>query len=128
VAVADENLSGTEPKRPANTFLIGLKEHRVYRVALGYAVGAWIILQVAAIVLPGFAAPPWALRVLMILLALGFGVALLAGWSYDRRVAGKPFFSLAPLGWLGWLVTAFLPATDREFQTALKEHRIMSVH
>ncbi|MBE7157651.1 MAG: hypothetical protein INR62_04315, partial [Rhodospirillales bacterium] len=64
-------------ERPANAFLTGLKEHRLYRVALGYAVGAWLVLQVAAIVLPGFGAPAWALRALMIVLALGFGAALL---------------------------------------------------
>ena len=96
--------------RPANAFLLGLREHRVYRVALGYSVGAWSLLQVAAIVLPGFAAPPWVLRALMILLALGFGAALLAGWGYDRRAAGKPLLPRAPQGRLGWALTAVLPA------------------
>ena len=109
--MADENPSGTESSlpRPASAFLVGLKEHRIYRVALGYAVGAWIILQVAAIVLPGFAAPPWVLRALMILLALGFGAALLAGWAYDRRMAGKP---LLPRGTraLGFVLLALVPA------------------
>ena len=97
--------------RPANNaFLTGLKEHRLYRVALGYGVGAWLVLQVAAIVLPGFGAPAWMLRALMILLALGFGAALLAGWTYDRRVAGRSLLPHATAGRVGWLVTALLPA------------------
>ena len=102
----------TEPaERPGNNaFLTGLKEHRLYRVALGYAVGAWIVLQVAAIVLPGFGAPAWVLRALMIVLALGFGAALLAGWGYDRRVAGRSLLPHATAGRVGWLVTALLPA------------------
>ena len=98
-----------DPPPPANAFLTGLKEHRVYRVALGYAVAAWIVLQVAAIVLPGFAAPPWVLRVLMILLALGFGAALLAGWGYDRRASGHPLVPRASGGRLAWALTAVLP-------------------
>ena len=70
-------------------------------MAIGYAVGAWLILQVAAIVLPGFAAPPWVLRALMILLALGFGAALLAGWGYDRRASGRSLLPHAPSGRVG---------------------------
>ena len=102
----------TEPaERPGNNaFLTGLKEHRLYRVALGYAVGAWVVLQVAAIVLPGFGAPSWVLRALMIALALGFGAALLAGWGYDRRVAGRSLLPHATAGRVGWLATALLPA------------------
>ena len=102
--MANEIPSGKEsvPSRPASALLTGLKVHHLYRVALGYAVGAWIILQVAAIVLPGFAASPWVLRTLMIVLALGFGAALLAIWGYDRRVAGKPLLPHAPQGRLCW--------------------------
>ena len=111
--MADENPSETAqplaPRTP-NSFLTGLREHRVYRVALGYAVGAWIILQVAAIVLPGFAASPWVLRGLMILLALGFGAALLVGWGYDRRASGQPLMPRAPRGRLAWVLTALMPA------------------
>ena len=102
----------TEPaERPGNNaFLTWLKEHRLYRVALGYAVGAWVVFQVAAIVLPGFGAPAWVLRALMIVLALGFGAALLAGWGYDRRAAGHSLLPRATAGRVGWLVTALLPA------------------
>jgi TolB-like protein/Flp pilus assembly protein TadD len=108
--VADDAPGETAQPPATNGLLTGLREHRVYRVALGYAVGAWIILQVAAIVLPGFAAPPWVLRGLMILLALGFGAALLAGWGYDRRASGRPLMPRAAYGRLGWVVTALLPA------------------
>jgi TolB-like protein/predicted Zn-dependent protease len=108
--VADENPSGAEPPTAPNGFLKGLRDHRAYRVALGYAICAWLILQVAAIVLPGFSAPPWVLRVLMVGLALGFGVALVAGWAYDRRMAGRALWPHGPPGRLGWVLTALLPA------------------
>ena len=111
--MADENLPPTDvpaARSGGNAFLTGLKEHRLYRVALGYAVGAWVVLQVAAIVLPGFGAPAWVLRALMIVLALGFGAALLAGWGYDRRVAGRSLLPHAPAGRVGWGLAALLPA------------------
>ena len=72
-------------------------------------VGAWLVLQVAAIVLPGFGSPTWVLRALMIALALGFGAALLAGWTYDRRAAGHPLSPRAVAGRVGWLASALLP-------------------
>ncbi len=98
------------PLPPANALLEAIKAHRLYRVAGGYIVVAWIVLQAAAIVLPGFGAPPWVLRALMILLALGFGAALLAGWALDRRAAGRALLPRAPQGRLAWTLTALLPA------------------
>ncbi len=102
-----------EPAPPAprpGSLLAALREHRVYGAAVGYLVAAWIVLQVAAIVLPGFGAPAWALRVLMILLALGLGATLLAVLGKDRRVRGLPLLPRAPHVRLASVLTAVLPA------------------
>ncbi len=97
------------PPRP-NSILATLREHRIYGAAVGYLVAAWIVLQVAAIVLPGFGAPTWALRALMILLALGLGITVLAVWSRARRADGLSLFPHATFGRLAWVLTALLPA------------------
>ena len=72
---------GTVPP-PGRSFALfrGLKHKTIYRVVLGYAVGAWLILQVSAIVLPGLGLPGWVMRPVI--------VALLAGWMLDRRAGG----------------------------------------
>ena len=64
----------------------------------------------SAIVLPGFGAPAWVLRALMIVLALGLGATLLAVWGRDRRAAGRPILPRAPHGRVAWVLTALLPA------------------
>ncbi|MBE7209789.1 MAG: hypothetical protein INR65_02120 [Gluconacetobacter diazotrophicus] len=102
-----------EPTPPAprpRALLDAWREHRFYGAAVGYLVAAWVVLQVAAIVLPGFGAPAWALRALMVVLALGLGVTLLAVWSRDRRRRGLPLVPRAVGGKLAWALTAVLPA------------------
>ncbi len=70
------------------TFLQELKSRRVYRVALGYIVAGWVVVQVATTVLPTFAVPVWVLQTLIILLALGFPVALVLAWAFEWRAGG----------------------------------------
>ena len=93
-----------------NAFLVGLKEHRVYGAGLGYLFVAWIVLQVAAIVLPGFGAPAWVLRALMIVLAFGLGATLLAVWGRERRASGLSLVPRTRHTRLAWGLTALLPA------------------
>ena len=98
------------PERRQSTLLAALREHRFYGAAVGYLVAAWIVLQVAAIVLPGFGAPAWVLRALMIVLAIGLGMTLLAVWGKDRRTRGLPLWPRTPHIRLAWVLTAILPA------------------
>ena len=56
----------------AATFFAELKRRNVIRVAGLYLVGAWLLTQVASTVLPVFDVPSWALRGLIVTLALGF--------------------------------------------------------
>jgi hypothetical protein len=64
-----------------------LQSKRIYRVAGGYIVSAWVILQVAAIVFPSLELPSWTMKVVLDMLLLGFVPALLLGWHLDLRRA-----------------------------------------
>ena len=73
------------------SFFEELKQRRVFRVGTVYLVVAWIGVQAASIALPAFDAPPWALRVLILLLALGLPLALLLSWAFDVTPEGLRF-------------------------------------
>ena len=66
-------------------FFRELQSKRIYRVAGGYIVSAWVILQVAAIVFPSLELPSWTMKVVLGLLLLGFAPALSLGWHLDLR-------------------------------------------
>src|SRR5664279_2488507 len=84
-------------------FLAQLKRRNVIRVAGLYLVGAWLLTQVASTVLPTFDVPSWALRGLIVTLALGFMPALIFSWVFELTPQGlkrdedvKPEESIAP--------------------------------
>ena len=67
------------------------KDRSLYRTAVGYAVAAWLMLQVASLVLSALDAPRWIMKGLIGAIFLGFVVALLVGWKQERSlVAGGP--------------------------------------
>src|SRR3954451_12681585 len=70
------------------SFLSQLKHRRVYRVAIGYAIVAWLMVQIAATVLPAFHASEFILPVLIVLLGVGFPVALVLAWAFDVTSTG----------------------------------------
>ena len=69
-------------------FLLELQRRKVIRVLLGYGVGAWIVVQGAANVLPLVGAPGWVGRAVVALVALGFPLALVLSWAYDATPHG----------------------------------------
>ena len=69
-------------------FLGELKRRKVYKVAAAYAVGAWLVIQAADILLPAFEAPGWVLKALISTIALGFPVALMLSWAFDLTAEG----------------------------------------
>src|SRR4029450_4893844 len=71
-----------------NSFFHELKQRKVYRVALGYAVVAWLVVQIASTVLPTFHVPEWVLQALTVMVALGFPVALVLAWAFDVTPSG----------------------------------------
>ncbi len=65
-----------------------LRQRRVYRVALGYAIASWLTVQVASTVLPAFHVPEWVLQALIIVAGLGFPAALVLAWAFDVTPSG----------------------------------------
>ena len=73
---------------PSESFFQELKRRRVYRVALGYGIAASAIVQVGGTVLPIFHAAEWIQQVFVVLLALGFPLALVLAWAFDITSQG----------------------------------------
>src|SRR5881409_1343367 len=69
-------------------FFAELKRRNVYKVAVAYAVVAWLIIQAASIFLPAFDAPPWVMKVFIIVIILGFPVALIFSWAFEITPEG----------------------------------------
>ncbi len=70
------------------SFLSELKRRNVYRVGATYAVTGWLIVQVATQVLPIFNVSALVLRIIVILVAVGFPIALVLAWVYEVRPEG----------------------------------------
>jgi TolB-like protein len=64
-------------------FFAELKRRRVYSVAIAYLVGGWALAQGIAQVLPVFDTPNWVVRLIVLLIVLGFPVALVLSWFFD---------------------------------------------
>ena len=60
-----------------------LRRRNVVKVGLAYAVVAWLLIQVAATVLPTFGSPEWVVQTVTFILILGFPVALLLAWAFE---------------------------------------------
>ena len=64
-------------------FFAELKRRKVYSVAIAYVVGGWALAQGVAQVLPVFDIPNWVVRLIVMLVVLGFPVALTLSWFFD---------------------------------------------
>src|SRR5438045_4492034 len=69
-------------------FLGELQRRNVYRVAVTYMVVSWVLIQIATQVFPFFDIPIWAIRVVILLLVLGFPVALVLAWAFELTAEG----------------------------------------
>src|SRR4051794_8423832 len=69
-------------------FFSELKRRNVYKVAVAYGVVGWLVVQVATSVLPTFHAPDWAAQTLIVLVLLGFPVALVIAWAFEMTPEG----------------------------------------
>ena len=64
-------------------FFAELKRRKVYTVAVTYAVVGWLLIQVVTQVFPPFEIPNWAERLVIVVIVVGFPVALVFAWIYD---------------------------------------------
>ncbi|HEX5353896.1 MAG TPA: hypothetical protein VFW60_07435 [Rhodanobacteraceae bacterium] len=65
-----------------------LKRRHVWRVAIAYAIAGWLIVQIATQVFPFFRIPDWAVRLVVLLLVIGFPVAVGFAWVYELTPTG----------------------------------------
>jgi len=69
-------------------FFAELKRRNVYKVAVAYAVVAWLLIQAASIFFPAFDAPPWVMKIFIIVIIFGFPVALILSWAFEITPQG----------------------------------------
>ena len=65
-----------------------LKRRNVYKVAIAYAVVGWLLVQVATQVFPFFEIPNWAIRLVVLLIVIGFPIALIIAWAFELTPEG----------------------------------------
>jgi TolB-like protein/Tfp pilus assembly protein PilF len=75
---------GTNP----GNFFAELRRRNVYKVAVAYAIVAWLLIQVTTQVFPFFEIPNWAVRLVVLLLILGFPIALFLAWAFEITPEG----------------------------------------
>src|SRR5438105_7039695 len=121
---------GPDSQRPAvsaidravvavNRFFAELKRRKVYTVAIAYLVGGWALAQGISQLLPVFDIPIWVVRLVVLLIVLGFPVALVLSWFFDftrygivRKPDLKDEIDILPAATSNERSIAVLPFTD----------------
>ena len=65
-----------------------LKRRNVYKVAVAYGVVAWLLMQIASQIFPFFEIPNWVVRLVVLLLIVGFPIALIIAWAFEVTPEG----------------------------------------
>ena len=65
-----------------------LKRRNVFKVAITYGITAWILLQIVETVVPIINAPYWILKLVLILLIIGFPIAIIFAWAFEMSPSG----------------------------------------
>jgi TolB-like protein/Flp pilus assembly protein TadD len=71
-----------------SNFFEELQRRKVYRVAAAYIIAAGFIIQIGSAVFPAWELPNWTLRLVVVLLLIGFPIALILSWAYDVTAQG----------------------------------------
>jgi adenylate cyclase len=69
-------------------FFAELKRRNVYKVAVAYAVVGWLIAQIATQIFPFLEIPNWVVRLVIVLIAIGFPIALVIAWAFEATPQG----------------------------------------
>jgi TolB-like protein/Flp pilus assembly protein TadD len=83
----DERFVKARTVNPKN-FFAELRRRNVYKVAIAYGVVAWLLMQIASQIFPFFEIPNWAVRLVVLLLVIGFPVALILAWAFELTPEG----------------------------------------
>jgi len=82
-----EKSAARQAVKPPN-FFVELKRRNVYKVAIAYAVVAWLLMQIATQVFPFLEIPNWAIRLVIMLIVIGFPIALVIAWAFELTPEG----------------------------------------
>jgi len=81
-------LCGTSKSVNPKNFFGELKRRNVYKVAVAYAVIAWLLIQAGSILFPTFEAPGWVMKIFVAIIAAGFPIALVIAWAFELTPEG----------------------------------------
>ena len=70
------------------SFFAELKRRNVYKVAVAYAVVGWLLAQIATQIFPFLEIPNWVVRLVIVLIAIGFPIALVIAWAFEATPEG----------------------------------------
>ena len=71
-----------------DNFFAELKRRNVYKVAVAYAIVGWLLVQIATQVFPFLEIPTWIVRLVIVLVAAGFPIALVIAWAFELTPEG----------------------------------------
>src|SRR5438045_6345033 len=71
-----------------HNFFAELKRRNVYKVAITYAVVAWLLVQASSILLPTFEAPAWVMKAFVVFLTFGFVISVMISWAFEATPEG----------------------------------------
>lgn len=83
-----DNKEPNEQPEKKLSFIEDLKRRKVFRVAITYAVVSWLIIQIAAATFENFGIPVWAFRFVVLMLIIGFPVAMILAWAFELTPEG----------------------------------------
>jgi adenylate cyclase len=72
----------------SRNFFVELKRRNVYKVAVAYAVVGWVIAQIATQIFPFLEIPNWIVRLVIVVIAIGFPIALVIAWAFEATPEG----------------------------------------
>ena len=70
------------------SFFAELKRRNVYKVAVAYAIVGWLLVQIATQVFPFLEIPNWIVRLVIVVVAIGFPIALIIAWAFELTPEG----------------------------------------
>src|SRR5437588_4524222 len=71
-----------------DNFFSELKRRNVYKVAVAYAIVGWVIAQIATQIFPFLEIPNWVVRLVIVLIVIGFPIALVIAWAFEATPEG----------------------------------------
>jgi adenylate cyclase len=73
---------------PAKGFFKQLKERKVIRVGIAYIIAGWVMMQVGEVTFEALGLPPWVLTLLIVIVLLGFPIAVALAWAFEVTPEG----------------------------------------